>query len=157
MDELMDHSIDLAKNVLSLPQGINFPDISIVREYDKELPKVSCHVSEIQQVFLSLLRHCFHALNKKQTKGFEPIIRIRMLECYDDLWLKISHNGIGLSSEEQQSIFEPYFSSQPLDTAEDADKRLSFSHFVITEHHNGQMAVTSDINVGTTFHMQFTP
>lgn len=155
MIEVMDHSIDLAKNVLSLPKGINFSDVTIEREYDKDLPKVCCHVFEIQQVYLSLLRHCFHALGKVNSDDFAPTIKVRMLECYGALWLKISHNGVGLTSEEQQSIFEPYFSNEPLDTEDDADKRLSFSHFVITEHHSGQMAVTSDVKLGTTFHMQF--
>lgn len=155
MTEVMDHSIELAKNVLSLPKGMNFSDVSIEKEYDNKLPKVSCHISEIQQVFLSLLRHCFHAMGKVKNKDFVPTIRIRILEGYDSLWLKISHNGIGLTSDEQQSIFEPYFSNQPLDSEDDADKRLSFSHFVVTEHHSGQMAVTSDIKLGTTFHMQF--
>ena len=155
MTEVMDHSIELAQSVLSLPQGMNFTDIAIEREYDSNLPKVCCHVFEIQQVYLSLLRHCFHALGKVQTEGFVPTIKVRMLECYGALWLKISHNGLGLTSEEQQSIFEPFFSNEPLDTEDDADKRLSFSHFVITEHHSGQMAVTSDVKLGTTFHMQF--
>ncbi len=155
MTQVMDHSIELAKSVLSLPQGMNFSDVSIEKEYDKKLPKVSCHISEIQQVFLSLLRHCFHAIGKVEKENFVPTIRIRILEGYDSLWLKISHNGIGLTSDEQQSIFEPYFSTQPLDSEDDADKRLSFSHFIVTEHHSGQMAVTSDINLGTTFHMQF--
>lgn len=155
MTKVMDHSIELAKSVLSLPQGMKFADVKIEKEYDKELPKVHCHVSEIQQVFLSLLRHCFHAMGKVQTENFVPAIRIRILEGYDSLWLKISHNGVGLTSDEQQSIFEPYFSNQPLDSEDDADKRLSFSHFVVTEHHNGQMAVTSDVKLGTTFHMQF--
>lgn len=155
MTEVMNHSIDLAKSVLSLPKGMNFSDVRIEKEYDKKLPKVSCHISEIQQVFLSLLRHCFHAMGKVEKEDFVPTIKIRILEGYDSLWLKISHNGIGLSSDEQQSIFEPYFSNQPLDSEDDADKRLSFSHFVVTEHHQGQMAVTSDIKLGTTFHMQF--
>jgi len=155
MTEVMDHSIDLAKNVLSLPKGMNFTDVTIEREYDQNLPKVSCHISEIQQVFLSLLRHSFHALGKVEDAGFKPTIKVRMLECYGALWLKISHNGVGLTSEEQQSIFEPFFSNQPLDSEDDADKRLSFSHFILTEHHSGQMAVTSDVKFGTTFHMQF--
>ncbi|MBV1907918.1 MAG: PAS domain S-box protein [Kangiellaceae bacterium] len=155
MAEVMDHSIDLAKSVLSLPQGMNFCDVLIEKEYDGNLPKVSCHVSEIQQVYLSLLRHCFHSLAKVEREDFKPTIRVRILECYGALWLKVSHNGLGLSGEEQQSIFEPFFSNLPMDNEYDADKRLSFSHFVITEHHQGQMAVTSDINVGTTFHIQF--
>ncbi|HLS99121.1 MAG TPA: PAS domain-containing sensor histidine kinase, partial [Porticoccaceae bacterium] len=46
------------------------------------------------------------------------------------------------------------FFNSPTDHHYDASKRLSFSYFIITEHHKGQMAVTSDVNVGTTFHMQ---
>lgn len=159
MTEIMDHSIELAGKILSLPSGIKFKDIQIDREYDKKLPKINCRESEIQQVFLSLLRHCYHAIadriNEDKGMSFEPKIRIRALEGYDSLWLQISHNGKGLTSEEQQSIFEPYFSNQPLDQRNDANKRLSFPHFVVTEHHTGQMAVTSDLKLGTTFHMQF--
>jgi signal transduction histidine kinase len=35
-----------------------------------------------------------------------------------------------------------------------ADKRLSFAYFAITEQHRGHMAVTSDPQVGSTFHIQ---
>jgi PAS domain S-box-containing protein len=155
MTEVMDHSIELAKDVLSLPQGMKFTDVTIEREYDSNLPLVNCHVSEIQQVFLSLLRHSFHAIGNSDKQDRKPTIRVRILECYDALWLKISHNGIGLTGQEQQSIFEPFFSNLPVDSEYDADNRLSFSYFVITEHHCGQMAVTSDLNVGSTFHIQF--
>lgn len=155
MTEVMDHSIELAKDVLSLPQGMKFTDVSIEREYDSNLPLVNCHVSEIQQVFLSLLRHSFHAIGNSNKPDRKPTIRVRILECYDALWLKISHNGVGLTGQEQQSIFEPFFSNLPIDSEYDADNRLSFSYFVITEHHCGQMAVTSDVNVGSTFHIQF--
>lgn len=155
MTEVMEHSLELAQSILPLPCGMNFSQIKIEKEYENDLSKVSCHIIEIQQVFLSLLRHCFQALGKVKEQSFVPTIKIKIIECYDAIWLKISHNGVGLTSDEQQSIFEPYFSNDPLDSEDDADKRLSFSHFIITEHHEGQMAVTSDTKVGTTFHMQF--
>jgi len=31
---------------------------------------------------------------------------------------------------------------------------LSFSHFIIAEQHQGQIAVTSNPDAGTTFHIQ---
>jgi signal transduction histidine kinase len=73
------------------------------------------------------------------------------------LWIKVQHNGLGISYDEQQYIFEPFFTNKAgKSSAEDYDagKRLSFSHFIITEQHKGQLAVTSDMNVGTTFHIQ---
>ncbi|MCG8610109.1 MAG: ATP-binding protein, partial [Pseudomonadales bacterium] len=80
-------------------------------------------------------------------------IKVQIQKFYDAMWIKISHNGLGLSSKEQQEIFEPFFNNDH-ENSDDAGKRLSFSHFIITEHHQGQMAVTSDVEVGSTFHMQ---
>lgn len=153
--EVMDRTLELARSVLALPHGLRFSDLTIERDYDQDLPSFPCFVSEFQQVLLSLLRHSFYALGAVEREGFIPTLRIRILECYDALWVKVSHNGRGLTSEEQQYLFEPYFGSAKPDASYDAGKRLSFSYFIVTEHHNGQMAVTSDVNVGSTFHMQF--
>jgi signal transduction histidine kinase len=76
------------------------------------------------------------------------------MECYDALWINIQHNGLGVSKEEQQFIFEPFFTNQSTKSDYHSAKRLSFSYFIITEQHRGQLAITSDINVGTTFHIQ---
>ena len=113
-----------------------------------------CFVSELQQVFLSLFRHACHALVQRQEKNQHPIIKIQVIECYEALWIKVQHNGVGISYEEQQFIFEPFFTDRVSDEDYDAGKRLSFSHFIITEQHRGELAVTSDLNVGTTFHIQ---
>jgi len=155
MAEVMDHSLQLANRMLTVPKGLEFNKIQIERHYDKDLPLVNCHVAEVQQVFLNLLRHCLYALSKVEAENFSPLIKVRILECYNALWLKITHNGVGLTGDEQQSIFEPYFRNNPLDREDDADKRLSFCHFIVTDHHNGEMAVTSAPDVGTTFHMEF--
>lgn len=154
ISEIVDHSIELANNTLSDPKGLRFQDISIQRIIESNLPKIPCYVSEMQQVFLSLFRHCVHALALKKEQ-FSPTITIEISECYDALWMKVSHNGVGLTAEEQQNLFEPFFSNLPLITKKvQAENRLSFTHFIITDHHQGQVAITSDVNVGTTFHIQ---
>ena len=75
-------------------------------------------------------------------------------EFYDSVWIKIQHNGAGLSGEEQMTIFEPFYQNEDIDDGCEMENRLSFPHFIVTEHHGGQMAVTSDLEVGTTFHIQ---
>lgn len=153
--EIMDHSLQLAEDLLSLPGKLRFTDIHIERHYESDLPRVPCYVAELQQVFLSLLRHCCYAVGQALERvDYQPAIRVELMECYDNLWIKIQHNGVGLTEDEQKYIFEPFFSQESPDDDYDAGKRLSFSHFIITEHHKGQMAVTSDVNVGTTFHIQ---
>ena len=79
-----------------------------------------------------------------------------MNQFYEALWIKIQHNGRGISLEQQQNLFEPFHSETGEISAEDYDagKRLSYPYFIITEQHRGHLAVTSDVDVGTTFHLQ---
>lgn len=156
--EIIEHALQLARGTLSEPSGLKFSDIIIERQFENDLPALDVHVSELQQVFLSLLRHSSHSLGLLAKNGFKPTIKISVQECYDALWIKIQHNGRGLTPEEQQELFEPFFNANVdgLSKQKDneAENRLSFSHFIICEHHKGQIAVTSDVDVGTTFHIQ---
>jgi PAS domain S-box-containing protein len=153
LPDIVDHAIELAEDVLSDPGGLKFRDIQIERAYADGISVIPCYASELQQVFLSLFRHACHSLGQVQREGFVPTIRIEILECYEALWIKVEHNGLGLSSDEQQYLFEPFFNN-PSEKDDDTTKRLSFSSFIVTEQHQGQLAVTSDPEVGTTFHMQ---
>jgi len=153
--EVIEHALELAKNTLSDPSGLRLQDVTIERRIEEKLPKLPCFVSELKQVFLSLIRHSVHALGKVTKDDFTPTIMIEAIECYDAIWIKVQHNGLGLTAEEQQDLFEPFVNSWPEKSVEaEPENRLSFTHFIITEHHQGQIAITSDINVGTTFHIQ---
>ena len=168
--QVMDHSIELAEDVLSVTKGLRFKDVVINRTYADELPELNCHAPELQQVFLSLFRYACHALGKAEDPDHMPTINIEISEFYDAIWVRIQHNGLGISIEDQQYIFEPFFanehgiaehagaSTSGVPTKEKyhygAADRLSFAHFIITEQHQGQVAVTSDIEIGTTFHIQ---
>lgn len=153
--DVMENTIRLANEVISVSGGLSFNQVTLERHFEKNLPLIPCYITELQQVFLSLFRHACHALQQRSNDAaFKPTIKIILSECYDNLWIKIQHNGIGLTSEEQMSLFEPFFSNKSSAEDFDAGQHLSFSHYIITEQHQGHMAVTSDVNVGSTFHMQ---
>ena len=156
MTEVIDHSLELAGTLLSVPSGQQFKDIRIEKIYEADLPQIPCHPTELQQVFLSLFRHCCHALGNVDRPEHVPTITLQVNQFYDALWLKVQHNGVGISLEEQQMLFEPFFtdSADMSDADYDAGRRLSYPFFIVTEQHRGQMAVTSDIEIGTTFHIQ---
>ena len=160
--EVMDHSVELAADVLSVTKGLRFKDVVINYNYADDLPQLRCHVPELQQVFLSLFRYSCYALGKVEDPEHTPSINIEISEFYEAIWVRIQHNGLGMTTEEQQLVFEPFFANSH--AAEDSDaqsdqqsgagERLSFAQFIIAEQHQGQIAVTSDINIGTTFHIQ---
>jgi len=152
--DVMEHTLELAGDILSAPSGLRFIDIQIQRKYESDLPMIPCYVTELQQAFLSLFRHAYDALGRVEDPEHKPVIKIHMNVSYDSFWIRIQHNGVGLTSEEQSFLFEPFVRKDAPEVGYDAGKRLSFAYFIITEQHQGHMAVTSDVNVGTTFHMQ---
>ncbi len=152
--ELMEHAIELAGGMLSISNEHSFKDVVVEREYEDNLPQIPCYVTELQYVFISLFRHACHAMGQSVDEGLEPKIRVTVSECYDALWIKVQHNGVGLSNEEQMDLFEPFFGNAQNLNEYDASNRLSFAYFIVTEQHQGDMAVTSDKQVGSTFHIQ---
>ena len=160
--EVMDHSVELAADVLSVTKGLRFKDVVINYNYADDLPQLRCHVPELQQVFLSLFRYSCYALGKVEDPDHTPSINIEISEFYEAIWVRIQHNGLGMTTEEQQLVFEPFFANSHADKdsavesakQSGAGERLSFAQFIIAEQHQGQIAVTSDINIGTTFHIQ---
>ena len=153
--DVMENTISLANEVVSISDDLPFNQIKLERNFEKNLPLVPCYITELQQVFLSLFRHACHALAlKKEGEGFEPAIKVILSKSYDNLWIKIQHNGLGLTAEEQMNLFEPFFTDKPVAEDFDAAQRLSFSYYIVTEQHQGNMAVTSDVELGSTIHIQ---
>ena len=153
--DVMENTISLANEVVSVSDDLPFNQIKLERNFEKNLPLVPCYITELQQVFLSLFRHACQALAlKKEAKGFKPSIKIILSESYDNLWIKVQHNGLGLTADEQMNLFEPFFTDKSTAEDFDAGQRLSFSYYIVTEQHQGHMAVTSDIELGSTIHIQ---
>ena len=153
--DVMEHTVELGKEVISVDNGLSFHQVKLEWSVEKNLPQVPCYITELQQVFLSLFRHACASLQRRSADGdFVPTIKVILSEGYDSFWIKIQHNGIGLSNDEQMGLFEPYFSDNQEADEFDAGQHLSFSYYIITEQHQGHMAVTSDPELGSTFHMQ---
>ncbi len=156
--EVMNNTIRLANDVIAVSKGLSFKNVSIKRRFERNLPLLPCHITELQQVFLSLFRHacyaCHAAMQDASRVNYVPRITVTLSESYGNLWIKIQHNGVGLTDAEQVSLFEPFFSDQPRAEDFDAGNHLSFSYYIITEQHQGHMAVTSDLASGSTIHMQ---
>jgi len=151
--QVVNHALELAGSLFSDSSGLKFKEIRINKKYEDKLPLIPGYTAGLQQVFLSLFRHACHALGSVLKEDIKPEISIDLSQFYDSLWIKVQHNGKGLSSDEQQTIFEPFFQSELVQN-EEIENRLSFSYFIITEDHGGHMSVTSDVDVGTTFHIQ---
>ncbi len=152
---IMDRSIELAAALYIDAEGLAFRDIPVRRRYEASLPQVKCFPDELVQVFTRILRSAFYALkasnpDERKTTGIDIEISLFI----DTLWIKVSHKGECLQASEQLEIFEPYFLSANDEQSYPVEHRLSYSYFIITRHHQGQMSVTSDEQNGTCFNIQ---
>ena len=149
--DLTETALSHASQLFSAANGLLFSEIELEKIYPQQLPAAPGYRPELEQVLLSLLRHACSALAEAEN----PKLRIELRERSGDAWISIQFHGTALSDQQQRYLFEPAYreaggKAEPLD----ASQRLSFAHFIVCEQHHGNLAVTSDTQHGTTFHLR---
>lgn len=154
LHHIIDRSISIAKNEYSLSKGYDFKAIDLIKDFDLTLDDIPCIPSEIEQVILNLLKNAAQALQEyKQTKEFDldwySQIQISTRKNNQMAELVIEDNGPGMDEDTTRHIFEPFFTTKEVGMG--TGLGLSVSFFIITNHHQGQMRVQSNIGSGTRF------
>ena len=145
--ELTEQALARASQLLSAESGLLFSQITVQKEFPTTLASVPGYRPELEQVLLSLLRHACVALAESE----DPSLALKLAEHSGAVWLTLQFRGELLDDQQQRLLFEPaYQESNSLDAGE----RLSFAHFIVCEQHRGNLAVTSNPEHGTTFHLR---
>ncbi len=154
LHHIIDRSLNIAKNEYSLSSVYDFKSIEVIKEFDLSLPEVPCIPSEVEQVILNLLKNSAQALQecdsqKEVDSDWYSEIQIftRLNEQMAEII--IDDNGPGMDEETTRHIFEPFFTTKEVGLG--TGLGLSVSFFIITNHHQGQMRVDSEIGSGTRF------
>ena len=114
-----------------LKQGIN-----VVRQYDRDLPRVEVRGSELNQVWTNLIDNAIDAMNGQGT------ITIRTYREGDDLAVEISDNGIGIPQEIQSKIFDPFFTTKGV--GQGTGLGLDVARRIVTIRCNGHIGFRSE-------------
>jgi signal transduction histidine kinase len=116
--------------------------VTIVREYEPDLPPIWVDGDKLRQVFLNILLNSAEAL----ATGGKLIIRTalreedgRMVEV-----VEIEDNGSGIEEDNLGTVFEPFFTTKSLGTG----LGLTNAKKVI-ELHKGKVEIWSQSSVGT--------
>jgi PAS domain S-box-containing protein len=149
LDELVDRTLELAATDYDLKKNQDFRTITIIKEYDDDLPGVPCEAAKIQQVLLNILRNCAQAMHTAGTKEPRLIIRIYRAGEQAMACIEIEDNGPGMNEDTRRRVFEPFFTTKKASAG--TGLGLSVSYFIITENHGGEMAVESSPGAGAKF------
>ncbi len=130
-------------------------NISIVRNYDDAIEAVSVVPQDLSRVFLNILDNAFYSVIKmKENKaaidsGYSPEVSISSKNLTDILEIRIRDNGTGISEENRDKIFEPFFSAKPV--GDGTGLGLSICYDIIVKEHKGTISVETELEQFTEF------
>ncbi len=149
LEELIEKTLDLSQNDYDLKERYDFNQISIVREYDPDLPAVLCEESKIQQVIFNVFKNAAEAMDERGQGREKPKLTIRLSSEKNYICIEIEDNGPGMDEKTRKRIFEPFFTTKAVDKG--TGLGLSVSYYIIVEDHKGIMNVESFPGMGTRF------
>lgn len=121
-------------------------NINIVLDYHLETEKIYIHgnMQELHQVFLEFANNAIYAM----PEGGTLTLRTTMANEGSFMQLSFSDTGTGISEENINRIFDPFFSTKSKDRG--IGLGLSITHKLINDH-GGKIHVKSEAGKGTTF------
>jgi len=127
-----------------------FKYVADVQTDFQSVPPVTCHISELNQVFLNLIVNAAHAIGEK-VKGTETRgqIRVGARALDGQVEVAISDTGGGIPDEIRQKVFEPFFTTK--EVGRGTGQGLAIARSVVVDKHQGTLSFESTVGVGTTF------
>lgn len=80
--------------------------VTVVREYDPDLPRICAYGGELNQVWTNLIDNAIDVMDGKGE------LRIRAFRELDNAIVEIGDNGPGVPPEIRSRIFEPFFTTK---------------------------------------------
>jgi signal transduction histidine kinase len=127
---------DLLESTLLMLSGKIGDGITVVRDYDRSLPRISAYPSELNQVWTNLIDNAVSAMDGTGT------LTVRTARDGDQLLVEFGDTGPGIPAEIQNRIFEPFFTTKPVGQGTGLGLDISW-RIVVTRHH-GDLRVQSE-------------
>lgn len=139
MDKATSKEVDvhagLDSTLVMLGHKLKKGAVRVVREFEKDLPRVCGHAGELNQVWTNLIDNAIDAVNG------EGQIRVRTARDNGRVLVEIADDGPGIPEAVRERIFEPFFTTK--DVGHGTGLGLDISHRVIVEDHKGDIRVES--------------
>ncbi len=138
---LLDKAVELSLTDHNLKNNYEFKNITIVRNYQSNVPLIVCEGGKIEQVFLNILRNAAQAMQEAAVDSPKLILTITFDKQQQQVMIEIEDNGPGIDEETKRRVFEPFFTTKKEGLG--TGLGLSVSYFIITENHGGKLTVDS--------------
>jgi len=140
MDKAASRQVDvhagLNSTLILLGHKLKKGDVEVVRDYEKNLPRVCGHAGELNQVWTNLLDNAIDAVDGHGR------ITIRTASENGRVLVEVCDDGPGIPDDARERIFEPFYTTK--DVGEGTGLGLDIAHRVVVEDHKGDIRVLSE-------------
>jgi signal transduction histidine kinase len=109
--------------------------ITMIREYDRSLPRIPAYGNELNQVWTNLIDNAIDAVDGQGE------IRIRTCRDDDHILVEIHDNGPGIPEHVREHLFEPFFTTKGV--GKGTGLGLIISYRIVADRHRGELEFES--------------
>lgn len=138
MDRATEQMVDIHDGLEStlIILGHRLRGVSVVREFDRQLPLVHAFGNTLNQVWTNIIDNAVDAMEGKGR------ITIRTQRAEKAVVVEIEDNGSGIAPDDLSCIFEPFFTTK--EQGAGTGLGLDTAWRIVTEEHGGMITVTSE-------------
>jgi predicted ATPase/signal transduction histidine kinase len=127
-------------------------DIQVVKNYGN-LPQIMGYPGQLNQVFMNIIANAIDVFDEaKNIENPQITITTELIKDGKNVWIKIQDNGLGMSEEVQQKVFDHLFTTKPV--GKGTGLGLSISRQIVEDKHGGILKCSSQVGEGTEFIIQ---
>jgi len=149
--ETQSEAVDLARFVPEVLEMVakkaEVNGIALQKEISGPLPPVSADAGQLQQVVLNLVNNAFDAVSERYGAS-GGAVKVRVASENDKAVIAVSDNGQGVSKENLEKIFSPFFTTKPVGKGTGLGLSICFG---IIDKMGGDITVESQEGAGATF------
>ena len=126
----------LETTIAVLGHKLKHTSIAVCREYDRSLPRMFVHGSELNQVWTNLIDNAIDALGEHGT------ITITTRRENDYALIAVSDDGPGIPPEARERVFESFFTTK--DVGQGTGLGLATARRIVVDRHDGSLTFESE-------------
>ena len=127
-------------------------NITIHEDYEKGLPLLMVIPQDLSRAVLNVMNNaCYAVWRKSQSLGedYHPELNVSVKQEGDQIVIRMSDNGEGMSDEVKQHLYENFFTTKPV--GQGTGLGMGITRDIIEEKHHGTLSFDSQEGIGTTF------
>ena len=127
-------------------------NVSIHEDYAADIPMTTAIPQDLSRAVLNITNNAFYAVWQRQEsegEAYKPEVTVKVASHDDSITVSIADNGVGMTEEVKQRLFENFFTTKPI--GQGTGLGMGITRDIIENKHGGTLTFDSKEGVGTTF------